>query len=192
MHTDRIVRIVLCFHCMDKCKYGQLYPFASAYLIPLMLALYTIQHRRLPQFTVSLYIWHDVEFEKKQSNMLYRNRNLLFFFFFLLSFLHSPRRVERNTCTQPDLQVAQFKIMSCYFFIKMKMFYLWSSRHIIVLILRHASCFLQFSPKLKCSCSPYAFSMYKILLPSRCCHMYRLFYFAPFNIYMFFKNASPI
>jgi len=27
--------IVLCFHCMDTCKYGQLYPF-PAYLIPMM------------------------------------------------------------------------------------------------------------------------------------------------------------
>lgn len=26
-HTLRIVRIVLCFDCMDKSKYGQLYPF---------------------------------------------------------------------------------------------------------------------------------------------------------------------
>lgn len=71
-HTDRIVRIVLCFHFMDSCI-----TFASPYLILPMLPSYT--HIRLPQFTVSLYIWHYVDFEKL-INMLYRNRNLFFFF----------------------------------------------------------------------------------------------------------------
>lgn len=117
---------------MDSCI-----TFASAYLIPLMLPSYT--HGRLPRFTVSFYIWHYVELEKL-INMLYRNRNLFVFFFFLLNFLNSSHGVERNTCTQLDLQVAQFKIMSCCFVTKWKCFYLWSLRHIIVLILSHATC----------------------------------------------------
>lgn len=48
-------------------------------------------------------------------------------------------------------------MLFCY---QMKMFYLWSLRHIIVLILSHAACFLH--PKLKCSCSPYAFFLENI------------------------------
>lgn len=117
---------------MDSCI-----TLASAYLIPLMLPLYS--HRRLPRFTVSFYIWHYVEFDKL-INILYRNRNLWrsLFFLFCFVFLHSSHGAERNTCTQPDLQVAQFKIMSCCFVTKWKCFYLWSLRHINVdIVTRH-------------------------------------------------------
>lgn len=86
--------------------------------------------------------------------------------------------VEGNTCTQPDLQVAQFQML---FLHQMKMFYLLPLRHIIVLISSDASCFVY--PKLKWSCSPcMPFSIQEILLHSHCRLMYRFFYFVPFTL----------
>lgn len=61
---------------MDKCKYGQLYPFfASAYLIPQMLPSYTVQHADI---SLSLQCHFIFDIMWKRINMLYRNRNLLF------------------------------------------------------------------------------------------------------------------
>lgn len=178
---------------MDKCKYGQLYPFC--FCIPHstdVSILYTVQHRRLPWFTVSLYIWHYVKFG---INMLYRN---LFFSFWTFCTV-SPHGVERNTCTQPDLQVAQFKTLSCCFFTKWKCFY---SRNVLPLIIKAHCCIdivtgrlfstvsLKLS-KLKCSCSPYAFSIYERLLH---CHCRQVFIFRAFTSALFnvLQNASPI
>lgn len=39
--------------------------------------------------------------------------------------------------------------------------------------------------KLKCSCSPFAFSIWEILLHSSCRHMYRTLYFRPFTLMLF-------
>lgn len=38
---------------------------------------------------------------------------------------------------------------------------------------------------LKCSCSPFAFSIWEILLHSSCRHMYRTLYFRPFTLMLF-------
>ena len=75
-------------------------------------------------------------------------------------------------------------MLFCY---QMKMFYLWSLRHIIVLILSHAVSFLH--PKLKCtSCSPYAFSVLKTLLHSHCLFVV-LFFFSPFCPFTLILNV---
>lgn len=130
---------------MDSCI-----PFAFAYLIPLMLPSYTRRRPPLPRFTVSLYIWDYVEFDKL-INMLYRNRTLLlfFFFFFFLLFLfcsvllrfsaQSPQSGEEHMHSAwPSCTISNNVMLFCY---QMKMFYLWSLRHIIVVILSHDVCF---------------------------------------------------
>lgn len=137
---------MLCFHCMDKCKYGQLYPFFR-FCIPHstdVTVVYRTTRRRLPRFTVSLYIWHYVEI-----NMLYRNRNLFFFccccfFFFAQFFCTVPMEWRGTHALSLTYKLHNFKCHAVSS-LNEKCFYLWSLSHIIV---SHAACFLH----QKCSC----------------------------------------
>lgn len=89
-------------------------------------------------------------------NMLYRNRNLEFFFFAQFFSAQFPPPLEwwgtHALSLTSKLHNLKKNVM---LFLHQMNFYLWSLRHIVVLILSHAACFLHLN--LKCSCSPYAF-----------------------------------
>lgn len=166
---------------MDSCIL-----FASAYLIPLMLPLYTVQHANV---SISLQCHFIFDIMWKQFNMLYRNRNLEFFFFFCSIFLHSPHGVERNTCTQPDLQVAQLKL-PCSFFSK------WTcitSDQSGTLLSWYCN-----APLVFCVCiwsviaSSYAFFHLRDIAALLLLSHVKVFIFGPFTLNMLLKKASQI
>lgn len=162
-HADWIVRIVLCFHCMDKCKYGQLYPFR--FCIPHSTDVSIVYTWTSPSvYSVTLYltlcgVW--------KIDMLYRNKNLSsflysFFFFFFFAQFSAQSLMEWRATHALSLTYNLHNLKQCHAVLSSngKCFYLWSLRHITVLIFGY---FLH--PKLKCSCSPYAFFPCK----SYCC-----------------------
>lgn len=94
---------------------------------------------------------------------------------------------EGNTCTQPDLQVAQFQMLFPH---QMKMFLppTIKAHYCIDIVRRLLFCISQTEVVLF---SLYAFSIQWLLLHSHCRPMYRFFYFVPFTLILNMLFKTP-
>lgn len=148
---DRIVRIVLCFHCMEKCKYGQLYPF---------LLLHTSFHDRIPCTDVALglqcHFIFDIMWSLKNKLICCTEREISCFVLCSV-FCTVPLEWRGTHALSPTYKLHNLKYCHAVSSPKSQCFYLGSLRHIILLILSHTACFVYH--RLKCSWSPYAFSI---------------------------------
>lgn len=164
---------------MDKRNYGQLDLFR--FCIPHstdVTILYT-QTSSPSVYSVTLYLTLCGVSKPNEYAVQRQNYFCLFVFCFVLIcqfFLHSPPwsgEEHMHSAWLTRCTISNNVMLFCY---QMKMFYLWSLRHIIVLILSLAA-FLSTSETFKCSCSPYAFSTWTILLHSHRCFMYSFLFF---------------
>lgn len=83
--------------------------------------------------------------------------------------------------TSSNFNNVRLKIMACFSWVDSY----FKAYSCIVIATWHLFSTTKLFSKLKCSCSPFAFSIWEILLHSSCRHMYRTLYFCPFTLMLF-------